>query len=72
MSALTMALKNEDMLGMIYKVQDDDWPSGRAHFVMTNSMENYQLMERIPDVEIQFKLNKVKLEKNTLEKLLCN
>lgn len=36
MAALLMARTNKGTLAMVYKAQDDKWPSGRAHLVITD------------------------------------
>ena len=61
MAALTIAFTSESLMGMVYKAQDDLWPSGKAHLVMEALMEQYEPKDRISRVEMRTRLNNVKL-----------
>lgn len=64
MATLTIALTSEGALGMVYKAQDEDWPSGKAHKVMEALAEEFQPKDRISRVEMRTKLSKIKLSKD--------
>ena len=62
MSNLTMAFTTEELMGLVYKAQSNDWPGGLAHLVVKELQEKCKPEDMITLVELRQMLSNVKMQ----------
>ena len=76
MANLTMAMKTNEAMSVVYESYTDEWPQGLAHLVMKELDKTHTPKDMITRVELKKLLNKVKMKRDanpqTLFKQIAN
>ena len=64
MANLTMAFTTEQLIGMIYKAANDDWPSGLAYKVIESLFKKYVPQDLVSKIELRRALSAISMKKD--------
>lgn len=68
----TMAFKTQALMNMITRSQSDEWPSGQAHLVVKQLLDEYNPTDLVAGIEMQRDLAKLRFKKQENPKAFFN